>query len=73
MGFSCNIILCPNKKFWLLFKFFTKITFEIMKPIYILSFINAQAVFAHLLLKFQKNYSPYKNHRLNKTETQTNQ
>lgn len=37
----CNIIICSNEKFWLLFKLFNKITFEIMKPIYIPSFINA--------------------------------
>lgn len=52
--------------------FFTKITFQFIKPTYIPSFNNAQAV-THLLFKFQKNYLPYKKHRLNKTETQTNQ
>lgn len=44
MAFFCNIIICSNEKFWPLFKLFNKITFEIMKPIYIPSFINAQAI-----------------------------
>lgn len=44
MVFFCNIIICSNEKFWLLFKLFDNITFKIMKPIYIPSFINAQAV-----------------------------